>query len=71
LESLRNKEVKIGEYQALAEQARVEAKGRYETWVKQKDEKLALSLRKTVLRQDPKRSFIDTSERLNAYHHCI
>jgi hypothetical protein len=71
LESLRNKEVTIGKYQAHAEQAWMEAKARYETWVKQRDEKLALSLRKTVLRQDPKRTFNHTSECLNTYHHSI
>jgi hypothetical protein len=57
LESLRDKEVTIEKYQTHAEQAQMEAKARYETWVKQSDEKLALSLRKTVLHQDPKRSF--------------
>jgi hypothetical protein len=71
VESLRNKEVKIGKYQALAEQARVEAKGHYETWMKQRDEGLGLSLQKTVLRQDPEKSFNHTSECLNTSHHSI
>jgi hypothetical protein len=67
LESLRNKGVTIRKYQTHAEQARTEARACYETWVKQRDEKLALSLRKTVLRQDPKRSFNHISEGFNAF----
>jgi hypothetical protein len=62
LETLCNKEVTIGKCDSYAQQALVEAKERYATRMKQKDEKLASSLRKTLLRQDPRKSFHRASE---------
>jgi hypothetical protein len=55
LGSLRNEEVKIGEYERYTEQARVEAGARYMDWKNPpmaKDGKPAFSFRKALLRQD-------------------
>jgi hypothetical protein len=53
LGSLQNKEVKIGEYEQHTEQARAEAGARYMDWKNPKEDKLAVSFRKALLRQDP------------------
>jgi hypothetical protein len=53
LGSLQNEEVKIGEYEQDTEQARVEAGARYMDWKHPKEEKLAVSFRKALLRKDP------------------
>jgi hypothetical protein len=75
LRSLQNEELKIGEYEQHTEQGRVEAGARYMDWKNPpnpKDEKLAFSFRKTVLREDPpdyKKSFDEageSSERLSS-----
>jgi hypothetical protein len=83
LGSLRNEEVKIGEYERDTEQARVEAGARYMDWKnppKAREEKLAVSFRKTLLRrvrqdrQDPpdyEKSFNEAGEFskiLSSYH---
>ena len=45
MDSIRNEETAIGEYERCAEQSRMEAKARYLDWVNEEDEKSGLSFR--------------------------
>ena len=75
MDSIRNEETAIGEYERRAEQSRIAAKARYLDWMNEEDEKSGLSFRfrKNVLRRDPpdyRKAFDEASESLEGLFSC-
>ena len=75
LDSIRNEEVAIGEYEQRAEQSRMEAKACYLDWRNEEDEKSGLSFRfrKSVLCWDPPdyRKAFDEAKRVSLSRGCF